>query len=156
MMEGAAYDEDAKLAMTNCQVLAHWRLLPIELELAVREVKWLQAICGGGAAHDQLIGALFGELKVGGVRMFSALNHTGKLSGVASPYAKKMISNLNYFRPLETAKEFFPGGPLLGKAYLDCWRTKTSKLTWGRFLPPSLEPPSGRAPTNPGNKSKLL
>ena len=112
---GAAYDEDKRRAMTNCQVYSHWRLLPIEMELAVREVKWLQKICEGGAAHDQLVGALFGELKVGGVRMYDALDAGGKLSHTASPYARKFIANLDLFRPLDTAKDFFTGWAQTGE-----------------------------------------
>ena len=39
MMMGAAYDEQKKRSMTKSQLYAHWRMLPVELELMVREVK---------------------------------------------------------------------------------------------------------------------
>ena len=54
MMKGAAYDETNGVALTNSQVYAHWRLLAIDLELRVREVKWLQKLCWGGSAHSQV------------------------------------------------------------------------------------------------------
>ena len=39
MLEGAAYDSIAGTSLTNCEVYARWRLLPVERELLVREVK---------------------------------------------------------------------------------------------------------------------
>ena len=89
MMKGAAYDQSANRSMTNTQVHSHWRLLPVELELVVREVKWLQKIVRGGPAHEQLIGALFGRFKVGGLPIYDALGIGGKLTPTASPFAKK-------------------------------------------------------------------
>ena len=105
MMKGAAYDQSANRSMSNCQVYSHWRLLPIELELVVREVKWLQKIVRGGPAHEQLIGELFGRLKVGGLPLYAALGVGGKLEPRASPYAKRMVCNLDHFRELESAQD---------------------------------------------------
>ena len=79
----------------------------MELELVVREVKWIQKNCSGGSAHDQLIGALFGRMKVGGLPVCDSLDAAGKLLLAACPYAHKFINNLNHYRCLESAREFF-------------------------------------------------
>ena len=107
MMKGAAYNETDGVALRNSQVYAHWRLLPIDLELRVREVRWLQKLCLGGSAHCQVIGALFGRSHVGVRVIYDALDKHGRLAGTASPYAFKLINNLDFFEPLETAREFF-------------------------------------------------
>ena len=97
MMGGAAFDEETNRAMTNCQVYSHWRLLPIDLELAVREVKWFQKLCWGGSAHEQLIGALFAKIRVGGLPIYDALDVGGKLAQGASPFAHKFIETSSTF-----------------------------------------------------------
>ena len=50
---------------------------------------------------------MFGDLKVGGVRIFKGLDDNGRLSAETSPFAAKFIKNLDHYRPLETAKVFF-------------------------------------------------
>ena len=82
-------------------------MLPVDLELRVREVKWLQKMCWGGSAHSQGIGALFGRHLVGGRVAYDAFGKDGRLATTASPFAVKLISNLDFFKPLESASEFF-------------------------------------------------
>ena len=54
-----------------------------------------------------MLGALFGRTKAGGLLVYEALDSEGKLSRDASPHAHKMISNLDFYRPLESARPFF-------------------------------------------------
>ena len=129
--------------MTNSQVYSYWRILPIELELAVREVKWLQKLVEGGPAHDQLSGALFGELRVGGVRMYGALGGDGRLSTEASPYARKFISNREYFRPLDSAAEFFKKWGNTGETVTSLLDEEAIKEDVKMAVPPNSGRPSG-------------
>ena len=70
MLQGGAFDEEAKKAMKNTEVYDIFRLLPVSLELAVRETKWLQQMAGNQAAHQQVLGEIFGEYTLEGETVF--------------------------------------------------------------------------------------
>ena len=49
-------------AMSNVEVLKHWKILPVRAELAVRRIKWLQSMCRHKQAHRQTLVAIFGHI----------------------------------------------------------------------------------------------
>ena len=94
-MKGAACGKNNRVALSNSAVYKRWRILPVDLELRVREVKWLQKMCWAESAHGQILGALFGRLRVGGRTVHDAFDEHGRLAVNASPFASKLISILD-------------------------------------------------------------
>ena len=105
------------------------------MELAVRGVKWLQKMVWGCPAHEQLVGALFGKLRVGGLQVYDALGSGGGLAIDASPYAKMVLGNLDYFRPLETASCFFASWADTGESVRALLSNEGIKTDLGKIPP---------------------
>ena len=89
-------------SLKNEQVLKHWRLVPLDLELKIRRLKWYQAICADPQAHAQLIVALFGQPRM---RPMPQCDEQGYPTAEAGPYLLRMWEDLLEVRKHEQLEE---------------------------------------------------
>ena len=92
MMGGAAFDCENKKKMSNTEVLSAWRLLPMRLEIAVRNVKWLQCMVEHPEAHVQVLGSVFGRVVFGKSVEHNNLNNEGKPAEPVNPFTQRLLS----------------------------------------------------------------
>lgn len=106
MMMGRAFDCVTNTKLTNSEVFAYWKVLPSRLEIAVRNLRWLQVMAMHPADCRQVVGTVFGKIFVGG-KSFDNLKENGSLAEEASPFAKGFVEDVQLFGPMEGAKSFF-------------------------------------------------
>ena len=79
-------------------------MVPTELELAARRVKWLQSMVKHPEGSSHVVAVLFGKMKS---ETEPTIEPDGSLSEKANVMAKKFAEDLNLFRELGAADEFF-------------------------------------------------
>ena len=112
--------EEHAVAVANLSLLKKWRMLPLEYELSVRRIGWLQAAIKNPGAHEQFVAAVFGTPMVTGVDWrirLPALDEAGHISAEApSKLASAIQSCLMLYEGISGAESFF-----------ECWGTSTSR-----------------------------
>ena len=68
---------------TNAQLLHEWKVLPARTEIAIRRVKWWQAMMEHSHAHLQTMAAIWRQLPVEP----QTLTAEGVLAPTANPFA---------------------------------------------------------------------
>ena len=90
MMRGKAKDERSR-SWSVGTFLAAWRLVPFGVEMAVRRLKWLQAMVYDSEAHEKIIATTWGK-RPGDET--GVVDEAGKLTGEATPLAKAIEADM--------------------------------------------------------------
>ena len=88
---------------TNDQLLHKWRVLPARTEIAIRRVKWWQAMTEHNHAHLQTMAAIWGQLP----DEAPTLTTEGSLAPTANPFAVAFSEDLHLFAGLSGTEDFF-------------------------------------------------
>ena len=99
--------EEVISRMTNREVLQHWRLLPLSLELSVRRLKRAQGWASNPRHHCQVLAAIFGvmqleeQLEVN----FKRVKDDLKLNKNSTPWATQFVEDLRLLQHTEACDE---------------------------------------------------
>ena len=99
--DSAATEGDGR-SWTNDQLLHKWEVLPARAEIAIRRVKWLQAMTEHNHAHLQTMAAIWRQLP-GEAQTLTA---EGFLSPTANPFAVAFSEDLHLFAGLSGTEDF--------------------------------------------------
>ena len=100
LMKGKAcqkLDDGTFGKMSNSDLFYTWRILPFELEVAVRRVGWLQSMIRYPDAHRQVVGAVFGTFECAGGRVLqhAVLDREGRIMDkLGAEFAKSFSTAL--------------------------------------------------------------
>ena len=89
--------------LTNPQLLHKWRVVPARAEIAIRRVKWWQAMTEHNHAHLQTMAAIWGQLP----DEAQTLTAEGFLAPTANLYAVAFSDDLHLFEELSGTEDFF-------------------------------------------------
>jgi len=100
MMKGRACREGAehREAMSGREVYTFWKLVPVEIELRVKRLRWLQTVLADQRHHMQLIAAIFGKYEF---EDFTTVGRDGRLDERANPWAKLWMSDVMSLQGLD-------------------------------------------------------
>ena len=108
LSKGRAYDSAATeshgRSWTNAQLIHKWKVLPARAEIAIRRVKWWQAMTKHNHAHLQTMTA-FWELLPGEAQTLTA--EVFFLSPTANPFVVAFSQDLHLFAVLSGTDDFF-------------------------------------------------
>ena len=79
----------------------------MRLEIAVRNVKWLQCMVEHPEAHVQVLGSVFGRVVFGKSVEHTNLNNEGKPAEPVNPFTQGFFQDIELFRPVPGANDFF-------------------------------------------------
>ena len=104
--KGRAYDSSATeshgRSWTNAQLQHKWRVVPTRAEIAIRRIKWWQAMTEHNSAHLQTMAAIWGQLP-GEAQTLTA---EGSLSPTVRPFAVAFSEDLHLFAGLSGTEGF--------------------------------------------------
>ena len=127
LSKGRAYDSAATeshgRSWTNAQLLHKWKLLSARAQIAIRRVKWWQAMTEHNHAHLQTMSAIWGQL-AGEAQTLTA---EGSLSPTANPFAVAFSEDLHLFAGLSGTEDFSNSGRKSDSRWYPFLTTKTSE-----------------------------
>ena len=89
-------------AWSNEEVYRKWGLVPVEIEMCVQRLKWLQVMLKNKTHHGHILAALFGHCRA--FEPAATLTEEGALHPSANPWAKQLEKDVLYLlRRLESS-----------------------------------------------------
>ena len=99
--KGRAYDSTA--SESHVRSWTKWRVLPAQAKIAIRRIKWWQAMTEHNRAHLQTIAAVWGQLP----GEASTLTDEGSQLPTANPFAVAFSEDLHLIAGLSGTEDFF-------------------------------------------------
>ena len=117
-------------AMTNAQLLHQWRVPLARAEIAIRKIKWWQAMTEHNRTHLQTMAATCGQLP----GEAQTLTEEGSLSPTANPFAVAFSEDLHLFAELSGTEDLFElkeKKATLGGVHLRCEQRHSQTKRFG-------------------------